>query len=1013
MSIIRRIGNRAVLFVTLMALSAASSGQSATRYKFPANFILQATDYQQSSRPAIGINLINEDLKPFDSLEIRLYFTACDSDAATIQPAGDSFCDMALKPDLLIAYRADGFQDSIIGALRTAIWQGITSAKPCRVTGTDDHVSGKNTWYLPVRLPGISMRPMARIRLDLFWASREPTRGVDILDMPPRYIPSRAGGDWSWKARTLADGSPEDFQGVLNGTKDDVDRGISTTHSDRYIAVYRNGVYLWGFPPDWQTIPDIKIDTSHAIADPVPYAPIVIPLDEATGQLDRDSLNMRISRVRVNQAGYRPQDEKLFYCVGPATTSFSVIKAEGGSAVASGTLTPLETSVSGSVKATCYYNAQISANGQIFYQMQSPTVSGALHRGFVPDLPEGTYKIAVGPDTSAPFIIHDRVYSMVKDAMLKYFGIARCGGGESWFHPACHLYDPVVGGWHDAGDHLKIAQTIGHSFAVLGLCASALKDRDSDHYAKNQSLTFHTDGIPDVLVEAKVGADYVVNSYTANGDTVAGMITDLGEPGRDHGYWGRPEHQDLMVTDRGGPPRLTASGLGGNTCGSLSAGLAFVGKSYAAYDAAYAAKCIKIAKEIYAYGKANLTDYHNPMYSGGGISNDEMAFGALALWWATKEDLYKNDLLYDKTIGKQAAAATYPKGGFSGGWFCAKQAGMLKDAANLDFDNMHTYPLWGLYRLILIDEQTAISFGIDAAERLKLIENILYCQIANISDIGNGDQTVTLPASDFGWKGNTLTCSSLWGWMKIQQDWTVNRYQAGNMTELFCYYDVASAIQGISLPNSPASVDWKAKEVKSVLLKQLDYMLGLNPWDISMIMGVGSKNINHPHHRAANPELCNINYFYNYRPPVGALCAGFFPTTIQYDDRMGGSDGYFHSEISIDATTSLFLPVMGFSQTGGLVGARNPAAASQKACPKLKITAGNRFHGMLIKSEVPMQQVRIVNVAGRVICKNALRSVPTTLARIEPLTGDAGSGILLISVQFANNERVTRKVIIP
>ncbi len=684
-------------------------------------------------------------------------------------------------------------------------------------------------------------------------------------------------------------------------------------------------------------------------ADPPPYALIANPLPDTMDHQRRDSVNLKFSRIRLNQAGYRPQDEKLFYYLGSSATSFTVINLATGASAGTGTLTSTGATTSGQLKMTCYYKAMLVSGGAVKYTMQSPSMAGTVYKGLIPDLPEGRYKITVGSDESAPFAIQANVYGMVKDALLKFYGANRCGRNDSWFHPGCHLKDAVTGGWHDAGDHLKIAQTIGHTFAVLGLCAAALKDRDADHYSKNQSLTLITDGIPDVLIEAKVGADYMVNSYDAAGGKVAGMITDLGENGKDHGWWGRPEFQDAQVPDRGGPPRLAVSGLGGNTCGSLSAGLAFVGKLYAPYDTAFAAKCVKIAKELYAYGKAHPADYHNPMYSGGGISNDEMAFGALALWWATKEDLYKNDLLYDKTIGKQGAPATYPKGGFAGGWFCAKQAGMFKDGANSDYDNMHSYPLWGLYRLILIDEPTATSYGISAAERLNLIEDVLYCQIANIADVNatqGGDQTVTLPKPDFQWKGNTIQCSSLWGWMKIQQDWMVNRYQSGNITDVFCYYDVASKIQGTDLPNSPASTDWKVKEVKSVLIKQLNYMLGMNPWDVSMITGVGLKNLNHPHHRASTPELQNVpGTFYYYRPPVGALSGGYYPTVPLYNEYMGGSDGYFHAEVSIDATTSIFLPVMGLAKEDTLSAPAATVRIMYVGCDKATIEIRQSRYG--------------------------------------------------------------------
>jgi hypothetical protein len=684
-------------------------------------------------------------------------------------------------------------------------------------------------------------------------------------------------------------------------------------------------------------------------ADPLPYAAIANPLPDTMDHQKRDSVNLKFSKIRVNQAGYRPQDEKLFYYVGSSASAFSVINLGTGASVATGTLTSTGATTSGQLKMTCYWRAAITANGAVKYTMQSPSMAGTVYKGLVPDLPEGRYKITVGSDESAPFVINQNVYGMVKDALLKYYGVARCGKNDSWFHPACHVKDAVTGGWHDAGDHLKIAQTIGHTFAVLGLCAAAFKDRDADHYSKNQSVTLITDGIPDVLVEAKVGADYMVNSYDANGGKVAGMITDLGENGKDHGWWGRPEFQDAQVPDRGGPPRLAVSGLGGNTCGSLSTGLAFVGKLYAPYDTIYAAKCIKIARELYAYGKANRADYHNPMYGGGGISNDEMAFSAVALWWATKDPQYKNDLLYDKTIGSHAAPTTYPKSGFTGGWFCNQNPSMFKNGSNLDYDNMHSFSLWGLFRLILIDDQTAAAYGISATERLSLIEHVMYCQIANINAIPadqNGDQTIKLPQPDLI-SGN-LVCNNLWGWMKIQQnDWMPNRYQATNITDVFIYYDIASKIQGIELPNSPASTDWKAKEVKSVLIKQLNYMLGMNPWDVSMIVGVGTKNLNHPHHRAATPELQNVpGTFYKYRPPVGALSGGYTPTIATlYDEFMGGGNGYFHTEVSIDATTSIFLPVMGLAKEDTIPAPSATVRTVYVGCDKAMIEIRQTRHG--------------------------------------------------------------------
>lgn len=655
------------------------------------------------------------------------------------------------------------------------------------------------------------------------------------------------------------------------------------------------------------------------VTDPLPYAPIANPLPDTMDQLYRDSVNLSISRVRVNQAGYRIDDEKLFYYVGSSASEFTVINIENSNIAGTGTLQSTGKQTSGQLNIKSYHKAQLISGGDIKYELLSPEISGTVFKGFLPQLAEGRYKVIVNSDTSAPFIINDNVYGMAKDALIKYFGIARCGDNDSWFHDDCHLKDIVPGGWHDAGDHLKVPQSIGYAVSVLGLCATALKDRDTDHYAFNHAITQNTDRIPDVLRETKVGADYIINSYDQAAGNVSAMKTEIGEYGYDHGWWGRPEYQDMVIVDRGGPPRAAEHGLGGNTSGSFAAGLAFFAKEMQIYDPEYSEKCLKVAKELYRYGKQNPECYYNAAMNGGGMSYDELAFAALALWYATKDTIYRYDLLYNKEIGTHGEPEIYPRGGFEGGWFVTVNPGPQKTGANTSWDNLEVYALWGLYRLILKDEDIAAEYGIDSDERLNLIEDIIYCLIVDIGDISieNGDQAITLPQSSFHWKKNVLQCDELWGTMHddLAGAWMPNRYQAGNITELYCYYDIASDIQGMELPNTPGSTDWKTEEVKSVLLKQMNFMLGLNPWDVSMIVGVGSKNLNHPHHRASNPELQNTpGAFYKYCPPVGALSAGYLPATSLYDEFMGGFNGYYHTEISLDATTAIFLPVMGLAK---------------------------------------------------------------------------------------------------
>ena len=85
------------------------------------------------------------------------------------------------------------------------------------------------------------------------------------------------------------------------------------------------------------------------------------------------------------------------------------------------------------------------------------------------------YRVKVLNQYSATFIISDKVYSMVRDATLKFYGINRSGNSESWFHKPSHTKDgagkfvkgvgavtgftpkegALQGGWYDCGDHLK------------------------------------------------------------------------------------------------------------------------------------------------------------------------------------------------------------------------------------------------------------------------------------------------------------------------------------------------------------------------------------------------------------------------------------------------------------------------------------------------------------------------------------------------------------------------------
>ncbi|HOX50103.1 MAG TPA: glycoside hydrolase family 9 protein [Fibrobacteria bacterium] len=148
--------------------------------------------------------------------------------------------------------------------------------------------------------------------------------------------------------------------------------------------------------------------------------------------------------------------------------------------------------------------------------------------------------------------------------------------------------------------------------------------------------------------------------------------------------------------------------------------------------------------------------------------------------------------------------------------------------------------------------------------------------------------------------------------MHIQQEWVWNRYQMGNITELFFYYDIAKDLEAGLGGTDLTKFTWNREQVRQLMIRQLDYQLGVNPWDVSMLMGIGEKNFNHPHHRAANPEGRNTpGAAYGYHVPAGALYGGYNPliTDSVYDYW----NDYHHTEVCLDGAAASLSAVTGLA----------------------------------------------------------------------------------------------------
>ena len=721
------------------------------------------------------------------------------------------------------------------------------------------------------------------------------------------------------------------------------------------------------YPLTWDSTVFDSFDTTVTVKHnmvpknrtPASYVPNTY-VPDTLNQAYLDAMNTRISPIRVNQAGYLEKDpEKQFFYVGDAT-AFEVVDIEGKSLdpKVTGTFEPSTTTTSTSWRIVAGTNAATQDKKR--YEVNFTGPSGTVQIGHIPPgVPTKTrLRIKVGNDISSTFIISDEVYSMVRDAALKFYGINRSGNSESWFHPASHTLDggassdsgvysfdqslagSLAGGYYDCGDHLKESQTQMFALAVSAVMAATNPNADQDVYAFNQGKTVNTDGIPDMLREAKHAADFVLKAYVRAKGVIDDMALSVGDFGADHGWWGRPESQDKLPMDpskgdpalrRGGPlSRWVRMGeIGSAVAGETAAGLAILGKDFAEYDKPFADSCLMVAKKMYEFGKnialGKTEQYtHNknpiintPAYNGSTIYHDDMALAAVGLFYATKDTAYLYDIAENPALrgGQSKLDFAYgnPQGFFRGGWFTFKQAGFFKDGANTDWASTFTFALYAFYKLILKDEATAASYGISNDRRLEYAEDIAYTMSTNVSAVSYTDgatESIVLPKGG-GWTSDgTVKYEPIWYTMKTQQPWIYNRYQLGNTIDVLTYADVTKDLEGVALPQAGVQ-NWKSDQMFQLGINQLNYMLGMNPWDISFIYGIGDKNDAHPHHRAANPEGKNMpGAAYKYRPPVGALLGGVRADQPWDPEGRGGAsgtswEGYTISETCLDASAVL------------------------------------------------------------------------------------------------------------
>jgi endoglucanase len=350
--------------------------------------------------------------------------------------------------------------------------------------------------------------------------------------------------------------------------------------------------------------------------------------------------------IRINQQGYLPGDAKVAVLISREAVKgkFSLIHAETQETVLKGKLQKSRAEPWGNFH---------------YYQLDFSEITET-----------GKYHLSFKEARSATFPVGAEVYQQTPEDLLAFMRQQRCG-----YNPlldlVCHqrdgrsAYGPMPdstfvdasGGWHDAGDQLKYLLTSSNATARMLLSFELYPDQFAD--LTNALGQPGSNGIPDILDEAKWGLDWIHKLHPAPGQLIHQIADD-----RDHRGWKMPDED---ISDYGWGPNSyrvayfangKPQGLGeyqseatgvANLAGRCAAAMALGYRVWLGElkDSLYAEKCLRAAQTLFELGLAKEgfqqgNSFGAPYRYNEDTWADDMEWGAAELYRATGEVRYLN-----------------------------------------------------------------------------------------------------------------------------------------------------------------------------------------------------------------------------------------------------------------------------------------------------------------------------------------------------------------------------------
>ena len=366
----------------------------------------------------------------------------------------------------------------------------------------------------------------------------------------------------------------------------------------------------------------------------------------SSGSIDSPKNTNKIY-IRINQVGYLPGESKIAIAFSHTKIkeNFLLILENDKSIIT--TIKPRHSNLKSWGTFEYYYEidfSQIKSPGRYFLQGEKTKCE------------------------SPTFGISSDAYQQLSQKLIGFMRQQRCGYNP-FLDIVCHkkdgrsMYGPmpdssfidVSGGWHDAGDQLKYLITSSYATAHMLMAFELYPDRFSDKVnALGQPFS---NGIPDVLDEAKWGLDWIHKLHPAPTRLIHQVADD-----RDHKGWKMPDndHSDygwgpnsyrVAYFATGEPQGLReykseATGLA-NIAGRSAAAMALAARIWKEHlnDTIFSNKCLNAARTLYQLGREKEgfqqgNSYGAPYRYTEETWTDDMEWGAAELYKATGKKSY-------------------------------------------------------------------------------------------------------------------------------------------------------------------------------------------------------------------------------------------------------------------------------------------------------------------------------------------------------------------------------------